>query len=354
MIKRRKTRKVRIGNVQIGGGAPISIQSMTKTDTKAVDSTLNEIRKLKKAGCDIVRIAVGDKGAVPSLKRIIEGSDIPVVADIHFLPQLALGAIEAGSAAIRLNPGNIKKAEDINKIIKCAKEKSIPIRIGVNSGSLSRRSGGIADSMVKSALDYIKIFEKAGFRDIIISLKSSDVSETVEAYRKMASLCDYPFHLGITAAGPFLNSAVKSSIGIGTLLQEGIGDTIRVSVTGNSPAEVEVAKEVLSSLKLRNFGPEIISCPTCGRCGIDLKNIVEDFKERLRGIRLGNIKAPFKIAIMGCAVNGPGEAKDADIGIAGGKNSGILFKKGKKVKSVREGEFVTTLIEEVKAYKDTI
>jgi (E)-4-hydroxy-3-methylbut-2-enyl-diphosphate synthase len=351
MIKRRKTRKLRIGKVAIGGDAPISIQSMTKTDTKAVNATLGRIKRLKKAGCDIVRVAVSDRGAIAPLKKIIERSDIPVVADIHFLPQLALDAIEAGSAAIRLNPGNIKRTEDIKRIIGSAKKKGIPVRIGVNSGSLSQRCGSVADSMVKSALDYIKIFEKDGFRDIIISLKSSDVSETVEAYRKMASLCDYPFHLGVTAAGPFLTSAVKSSVGIGTLLQEGIGDTVRVSVTGDSLTEVEIAKEILSSLKLRNFGPEIISCPTCGRCGIDLEGAVSEFKERLKDTRLANIKFPFKIAIMGCVVNGPGEAKDADIGIAGGKDKGALFKKGKKVKDLKEGEFIDALIGELRKYK---
>ena len=354
MLKRRKTRKVKIGNVEIGGDAPISIQSMTKSDTRAVDSTINEIRKLKKAGCEIVRIAVRDKDAVTSLKRIIKNSELPVVADIHFLPQLALDSIEAGVSAIRLNPGNIKRNQDIETILRRAKEKKIPIRIGVNSGSLSIRRGTIAESMIKCALDYIKIFEKRGFYDIIISLKSSDAATTIEAYRKMSSLSDYPFHIGVTAAGPFLTSAVKSSIGIGALLLEGIGDTIRVSVTGDSLTEVEIAKEILSSLKLRDFGPEIISCPTCGRCDIDLKEIVGDFKERLKELKLENLKAPsLKIAIMGCAVNGPGEAKDADIGIAGGKDSGVLFKKGKKIKSLNQGEFIDALIAEVKAFKYT-
>jgi len=348
-MKRRKTRKIKIGTVAIGGDAPISIQSMTKTDTKAADSTINEIRKLKKAGCEIIRVAVKDKDSIVSFKRIVARAGIPVVADIHFLPQLALGAIEAGCAALRLNPGNIKRKEDIAEIIKRAKEKKIPIRIGVNSGSLSQRRGAVADSMVKSALDYIKIFEKMDFYDIIISLKSSNVNETIDAYRKMAPLSDYPFHLGVTAAGPFLSSAVKSSIGIGTLLKEGIGDTIRVSLTGDPLREVEIAKEILASLSLRCFGPEIISCPTCGRCEIDLQKIVGNFKERLKEIGPKNMKRPLKIAIMGCVVNGPGEAKDADIGIAGGKNNGALFKKGKKVKNLKENEFVDTLIEEIKA-----
>ena len=353
MIKRRKTRKVKIGNVEIGGDAPISIQSMTKTDTRAVDSTLNEIRKLKKAGCEIVRVAIRDKDAVASLKRIVERSELPIVADIHFLPQLALDSIQAGSSGIRLNPGNIKRNQDIEEIIKRAKERKIPIRIGVNSGSLSVRSQTIADSMVKSALDYIKIFEKRDFYDIIISLKSSDVTETIDAYRKMASLCDYPFHLGVTAAGPFLNSAVRSSIGIGALLQDGIGDTMRVSLTGDSLTEVEIAKEILASLGLRSFGPEIISCPTCGRCEIGLKEIVNNLKERLKELRLENLKTSrLKIAIMGCVVNGPGEAKDADIGIAGGKDGGLLFRKGKKIKNLNQHEFIDALISEIKAWED--
>ncbi len=350
MKNRRKTRKVKIGDVEVGGGAPISIQSMTKTDTKAVDSTLNEIRKLKKAGCDIVRVAVPDEDAVPALRRIVERADLPVVADIHFLPQLALGSIDAGVAALRLNPGNIKAEKDIEAVVARAKERKIPIRIGVNSGSLGVSGGAEADNMVKSALDYIKIFEKLEFYDIIVSLKSSDVAETVDAYRKMAGVCDYPFHLGVTAAGPYLSSAVRSSIGIGTLLQEGIGDTVRVSLTGDPLAEVEVAQKILSSLKLRSFGPEIISCPTCGRCDIDLRNIVEGFSERLKELKLDSSRPSLKIAIMGCVVNGPGEAKDADIGIAGGKEDGILFKNGKKIRKLKQEEFIDALINEVKTF----
>jgi (E)-4-hydroxy-3-methylbut-2-enyl-diphosphate synthase len=350
MKKRRKTRKVKIGNVGIGGGAPISIQSMIKTSTKAVDSTLNEIRKLKKAGCEIVRVAVRDNSDAAALKRIVERAELPIVADIHFIPTLALKSIEAGVSAIRLNPGNIKRKKDIEAIIKNAKERKISIRIGVNSGSLSVRVGTIADSMVKSALEYIKIFEASGFRDIIISLKSSDVSETIDAYRKMSALCDYPFHLGITAAGPLQVSTVKSSIGIGALLQDGIGDTIRVSLTGSPLKEVEIAKDILSALKLRSFGPEIISCPMCGRCEIDLKGLVEEFKEVAKESKLSNSSSP-KIAIMGCVVNGPGEAKAADIGIAGGKDDGVLFRRGKKIKRLKQGRFIDTLIAEVKVFK---
>ncbi|MEA3305578.1 MAG: flavodoxin-dependent (E)-4-hydroxy-3-methylbut-2-enyl-diphosphate synthase, partial [Candidatus Omnitrophota bacterium] len=302
----------------------------------------------KKAGCDIVRLAVRDKDSVAALKRIIERSDIPVVADIHFIPKLAIGSIEAGASAIRLNPGNIRRKNDIEAIVKKARERKIPIRIGVNSGSLDIKEKTTAESMVKSALDYIKIFERKGFYDIIISLKSSDVRETIEAYRKMSALCDYPFHLGITAAGPLISAVVKSGIGIGTLLQEGIGDTIRVSLTGPSLEEVETAKEILSSLKLRRFGPEIISCPTCGRCDIDLKELVDEFSKRLEEHKLPDFKPPLKIAIMGCVVNGPGEAKDADIGIAGGKGSGTLFIRGRKVRDLKQDEFIDALIGEIK------
>lgn len=348
MIKRRKTRKVRIGKIEIGGDAPISIQSMTKTDTKDVAATLREIDILKKAGCEIVRIAVKDGDSVKPLKMIIEKVRMPIEADIHFIPQLALDAINAGVAAIRLNPGNIKRQEDIKAIINNAKAAKIPIRIGVNSGSVNVEARRMSDGMVKSALDYAKIFEKMGFRDIIISLKSSDVLETIEAYRKMAALCDYPFHLGITAAGPFVAATVKSSIGIGTLLQEGIGDTIRVSLTSDSAREIEVAKDILSSLRLRHFGPEIISCPTCGRCQVDLTKIVKELERQVRGKAVGSRGKGIAIAVMGCEVNGPGEASHADIGIACGKNSGVLFKKGKTVKRLKENEFIKALIGEIR------
>ena len=360
MIKRRKTRKVKIGNVEIGGNAPISIQSMTKTDTKDVAATLREIEELKKAGCEVVRIAVRDRDSAASLKKIIEKAKVPIEADIHFIPQLALDAIDAGAAAIRLNPGNIKKGEDIKAIIKSAKAAKISMRIGVNSGSVDTKAKNMPDMMVKSALDYLKIFENTGFRDIIISLKSSDVLETIEAHRKMARLCDYPFHLGITAAGPFASATVKSSIGIGTLLQEGIGDAIRISLTDDSVKEVGVAKEILSSLGLRHFGPEIISCPTCGRCQVNLKDIVGKLAQKLNAIRYplqheadpppaGNARG-ITIAVMGCEVNGPGEASHADIGIACGKSSGVLFRKGKIVRRLKENEFIRVLINEIRSY----
>ncbi len=347
MIKRRKTRKVKIGNVEIGGNAPISIQSMTKTDTKDVAATLTEISRLKKAGCEIVRIAIKDKNCVEPLKKIVEKAKIPIEADIHFMPQLALDAIGAGVDAIRLNPGNIKKEEDIRLIIKSAKAAKIPIRIGVNSGSVGTKVRSMADAMVKSALSYVKIFEKARFHDIIISLKSSGVSETIEAYGKMAALCDYPFHLGITAAGPLLSATVKSSIGMGVLLEEGIGDTIRVSLTSDAVAEIEVAKEILSSLGMRHFGPEIISCPTCGRCQVDLVGIVKELEKQFREKVVGSRGKGITVAVMGCEVNGPGEASSADIGIAAGKGSGVLFRKGKTIKRVKESEFIKEIIKAI-------
>lgn len=352
-IIRRKTRQIKIGDIDIGGDVPISIQSMTKTDTKNVRATLAEIKDLARAGCEIVRIAVKDISSINPLNSIIKKSKLPVEADIHFIPQLALGAIDAGAAAIRLNPGNISKKEDIKRILRSAKRSGIPVRIGVNSGSLvppdkksaaglALKSVNVADNMVKSALNYAKIFERAGFRDIMVSLKSSSVLETIEAYRKMAALCDYPFHLGITAAGPFASAAVKSAIGIGALLLEGIGDTIRVSLTDDAVKEVEAAKDILSSLKLRHFGPEIISCPTCGRCQVNLVKIVEKLRNRIPH------KKPITVAVMGCEVNGPGEAAHADIGIACGKNSGALFRKGKIVKKLKQSEFVDTLIREIR------
>ncbi|MDP3790350.1 MAG: flavodoxin-dependent (E)-4-hydroxy-3-methylbut-2-enyl-diphosphate synthase [Candidatus Omnitrophota bacterium] len=350
-MKRRKTRQVKIGNIAIGGNAPVSIQSMTKTDTKNVRATLAEINNLKKAGCEIVRIAVKDKNCIAPLKKIIGKAKLPIEADIHFIPQLALDAVRAGVAAIRLNPGNINKESDINKIAKSAKQSRIPIRIGINSGSLALKGGRVADSMVKSALTYAKILERAGFRDIMISLKSSDVLETIEAYRKMASLCDYPLHLGVTAAGPLIGATVKSAIGIGTLLEEGIGDTIRVSLTDDAVKEVEVAKDILSSLNLRHFGPEIISCPTCGRCQVDLREVVRKLTQKLDAKRYTLDAKQITVAVMGCEVNGPGEASCADIGIACGKGSGALFKKGKIVKRINESYFVREIIEQLKHYR---
>ncbi len=339
MSKRRKTRIINIGGIKIGGKEPIRIQSMAKTDTRDTRKTIAEIKRLEKAGCEIVRVAIKDILAARAIKTIKKKTKIPLVADIHFDYRLALESIKKGADKIRINPGNISKPTELKEIIKAAKKRNIPIRIGLNAGSLKKpafeppRLG-----MVNTALKYIKLFEKENFRDIIVSLKSSNVRETVSAYRKLAALCNYPFHLGITAAGPCDTGIIKSSIGIGTLLLSGIGDTIRVSLTGDSLLEVIAAKRILQALQLRNFGPDIISCPTCGRCQVDLPEIVDSLQEKLF------TKRPITIAVMGCEVNGPGEAKDADIGIAFGKKSGLLFKKGKVIKKIKAKNAVKELL----------
>jgi len=364
MLKRRKTKVIKVGSVKIGGNSPISIQSMLKSKTSCVEKAVRTINGLKKAGCEIIRVAVKDASDARAIKVIKKEINIPLVADIHFDYQLALESIRNDADKIRINPGNISKPEHLKEIIKAAKKRKIPIRIGINSGSIPWkiqnpkskiqnksqiiphiRSGKANPKFVQFVLKFIKFFEKENFRDIIISLKSSDVYETVDSYRKLARVCDYPFHLGITAAGPYDSGIVKSSIGIGTLLLDGIGDTIRVSLTGDACEEVIAAKRILQSLKLRNFGPDIISCPTCGRCQVDLKRIVEEVQSRqqARGNRQQG-KRSVKIAVMGCEVNGPGEARDADIGIAFGKNSGMLFKKGKIVKKVRAKDAVKELL----------
>ena len=312
------TKQVRVGKVKIGGKAPIVIQSMAKTDTRDVAATVTEIRELEKAGCELVRVAIRDFQAADAIKKIKKEIRIPLAADIHFDYRLALAAIENGADKIRLNPGNIRREEHVIEVARAAKKRRVPIRVGVNSGSVGYEGrGNLAGLMVKKAVDYIKILEKARFYDIIVSLKASDVLTTIDAYRRFSKKSRYPLHLGITAAGPISTGLVKSSIGIGALLLEGIGDTIRVSLTADPCSEVIAAKNILQALELRRFGPEIISCPTCGRCQVNLQRIVGDMEDRLSviGYRLSVNKFP-KIAIMGCEVNGPGEAKDADIGIA--------------------------------------
>lgn len=359
-MERLKTRQVRVGNVKIGGGAPISIQSMTKTDTRDVKATVAQIKELEQAGCEIVRVAVLDKEAARAIRHIRRKIKIPVVADIHFNYRLAMEAIENCADKIRLNPGNIFKKEEIELIAKAAKKRWVPIRVGVNSGSLEsadsvqRSASSSADSvhyiashMVDSALNYIRILEKLKFREIVISLKASDVPTTIEAYRLMSKKSNCPLHLGITAAGLAEEAAVKSAVGMGTLLSEGIGDTLRVSIAGDPVEEVRVAKEILSSLNLRQFGPELIVCPTCGRCQIDVVNIAEELKSRLAALPLKSKGKPLKIAVMGCIVNGPGEAKDADIGFAGGKGVGIIFRKGKIIKKVKEKSLVSELLNQI-------
>ena len=363
MGKRRKTKTVKIGPVGVGSKFPISIQSMAKTDTGDAGATIRQIKALEKEGCEIIRVAVKNSDSITSLTKIKRGINIPLVADIHFNYRLGLEAIAAGIDALRLNPGNIYRKEEVTQIAKAAKRKKIPIRVGVNSGSLrqsqrvrvskSQRastdsSKRLADSMVKSALNYIRMLESMRFYDIIVSLKASDVATTVDAYRKMAALCNYPFHLGITASGLTQEGTIKSAIGMGSLLLEGIGDTIRVSLTATPQEEVRAAKQILQSLRLREFGPEIVACPTCGRTQADVIKIVRKVKDQLSAISYQlSAKKPLKIAIMGCEVNGPGEAREANIGIACGKNSAVLFKRGKIVKRIKEREIVETLITEL-------
>ena len=343
----RKTRQINLGNIKIGRGAPISIQSMTNTDTRDINITLRQIKALKNAGCDVVRIAVKDVDSAKAIAKIKKNISMPIEADIHFDYKLALLAIESGVDAIRLNPGNISKPVDVRCVIVACKRKKIPIRIGINSGSLpkSKDAGSIADKMVKAALRYIKLFEKERFYDIMISLKASDVVTTIAAYRKMAALCKYPLHLGVTATGEGKEAIIKSAIGIGALLSEGIGDTIRVSMTGDPVQEVFIGKEILQALGLRRFRHEVIACPTCGRCQVDLERIVKQAKKELTTYNLHHpAKRFYSIAIMGCEVNGPGEAKEADIGIAFGKNSGMLFQKGRIVRKVKAKDAVKELV----------
>ncbi len=348
---RRKSRAVKIGNITVGGRAPISVQSMTTTDTKDVTRTIRQIRALEKEGCEIIRVAVQDKESACALGRIKEKAHIPVVADIHFDYRLAIDAAKNGADCIRLNPGNIYKEDEIKKVVMEAAGRHIPIRIGVNSGSVKRKNNSSenvnARDMAGSCMRYMRTLEKFNFRDIIISLKASDVPTTIKAYELMAKACNYPFHLGVTAAGSPGPGVIKSAIGIGTLLYNGIGDTIRVSLTGNPKEEVKTAYVILSSLGLREKGPDIISCPTCGRCRVNLVKIVGEAEKQLKKLHLEDKLTGVKIAIMGCHVNGPGEAREADIGIACGNGTGALFKKGRITKKVCEKNMVSSLISEL-------
>lgn len=348
-MERRKTKVVKVGNVLVGGDNRISVQSMTNTDTRDVEATIKQIRKLQDAGCDIVRCAVLDMEAARAIKKIVEKIDIPLVADIHFDYKLALESIKNGVSALRINPGNIGSREKVEILAKACMEKKIPIRIGVNSGSLEKdileRDGKVtAEGLVESALRHVRILEKLDFYDIVISIKSSDVKMMIEAYRLISEKCDYPLHLGVTESGTKERGTIKSSVGIGTLLAEGIGDTLRVSLTSDPIEEIKVAKEILRSLGLRKGGLEFVSCPTCGRTQIDLIGIANAVEKKLE-----NINKDIKVAVMGCVVNGPGEAREADIGIAGGKGEGIIFKKGKVIKKVKEEELITELMKEIDA-----
>ncbi|MEA3488720.1 MAG: flavodoxin-dependent (E)-4-hydroxy-3-methylbut-2-enyl-diphosphate synthase [Candidatus Omnitrophota bacterium] len=354
MIKRRETRTVVVGDVKIGSGHPVSVQSMTKTDTGDIEATAGQIRELEDAGCEIVRIAVKDQDAARAVASIKKEISIPLVADIHFDYRLALEAVKSGADKIRINPGNISNTDELNKIIDAVSSAGIPVRIGVNSGSLRENivsSGDVDEVMTDSALKCIEHFRKRGFHDLVVSLKGADVPATVRAYRKLAMECDYPLHLGITAAGSPEKGIVKSSIGIGALLLDGIGDTIRVSLTGDPVTEVNTARNILAAVGARNFGPQVIACPTCGRCQVDLISIVEELEDELRRdtrYAIRNTDKQLIIAIMGCEVNGPGEAKNADIGIAFGKDRGAIFSRGKVVKTVEEGEAIKELLEMIK------
>ena len=340
----RKTRVIKVGNLEIGGNNPIIIQSMTNTNSADVESTVRQINELEKAGCQLARMTINNIKAAEAIKEIKKRVNLPLVADIHFDYRLALLAIENGIDKLRINPGNIGSNENVKKVVEAAKEKNIPIRIGVNSGSIEKEilkkySKPCVDALVESAMYHIRLLEKFEFFDIIVSLKSSNVKMMVEAYRKISSLVDYPLHLGVTEAGTKFQGTVKSAIGIGALLIDGIGDTLRVSLTENPVEEIKVAKEILKVLDLSSEGVEIISCPTCGRTEIDLIGLAKKVEKEFE-----NEKNKIKIAVMGCVVNGPGEAREADYGIAAGRGIGILFKKGEIVKKVSEN----SLLEELK------
>lgn len=336
-----------MGDLQIGGGAPVVVQSMTCTDTRDIRATLSQIKELEAAGCEAVRVAVPDMEAAGALAEIKKHIKMPLIADIHFDYRLALKAIAQGVDGVRINPGNMGKAR-IREIVKSAKERATVLRIGINAGSLekeifARHGGPTAGALVESALRNIAFLEDMDFTAIKLSLKSSDVGAMIEAYRTISEKCSYPLHLGVTEAGTLINSAIKSSLGIGILLYMGIGDTIRVSVTGDPVSEMRVAYGILRALGIRKVGPDIIACPTCGRCEIDVLKLADEVEKRLAGM-----KTYLKIALMGCVVNGPGEAAEADIGLAGGRGFGFLFKRGRKIRKVKEEDFTDVLLEEIK------
>lgn len=344
---RKKTREVKVGNVTIGGNYPVAIQSMCNTDTRDIEKTVAQILELEQAGCQIVRVAVPDMQAAKAVGEIKKRISIPLVADIHYDYQLALTVMELGVDKVRINPGNIGEEKRIQAVIEKAKQKKIPIRIGVNSGSLEKdlleKYGSVTpEALVESALRHVHILEKYQFYDIVVSIKASNVPFSIEAYTLLSEKIDYPIHVGITEAGTVYSGSIKSAVGIGSILSKGIGDTIRVSLTGNPVEEIKVAKEILKSMGMLQQGIELISCPTCGRTQIDLISIANEVEKRCQGIHKN-----LKVAVMGCAVNGPGEAREADIGIAGGKGEGLLFKKGKIIKKIPEKELVEELIKEI-------
>ena len=346
-FERRRTRQIKVGNVPIGGGAPIVVQSMTKTDTRDREATLSQIESMVRAGCEIVRLAVPDQEAAKAIGEIRKKVDVPLIADIHFDYRLALACLDGGIDGLRINPGNIGSQNKAREVALAAKTNSVPIRIGVNSGSLERdflkKFGGASpEAMVESAMRHIKIIEDVGFHQIKVSMKASDVFRTLEAYRLLAKIVDYPFHSGITEAGPAVSGAVKSSVGLTLLLCEGLVDTIRVSLTAPPEEEVRVAYLILSNLGLRKRIPNIISCPICGRCEVDLLSILSEVESRI-----ASLKVPIDIAVMGCMVNGPGEAKEADVGVAFGRDTGVIFKKGELLRKVKKDKIIAEFVKEV-------
>jgi len=348
----RNSRQIELGGIKVGGGAPVTVQSMTKTDTRDIAATVAQIKSLEKAGCDIVRLAVPDMDAAKSLGEIIKQTNIPIVSDIHFDYKLALEAVKQGVNGMRINPGNIGAKYRIKAVVDAVKERGIPIRIGVNSGSLEKdilkkHGSPTPEALAESAFRHVEILEDLDFRDIKISVKSTDVKKMIASYRLLAERCDYPLHLGVTEAGTYEMGTIKSSIGIGTLLAEGIGDTIRVSLTGDPVDEIVVGFNILRSLGQRRNGIELISCPGCGRLEIDLMKLVKDVEDRIADIELPR---PIKVAILGCVVNGPGEASEADIGIAGGRGKGMLYKDGKLVRSFKEHQIVDELVKELETF----
>jgi (E)-4-hydroxy-3-methylbut-2-enyl-diphosphate synthase len=346
---RRAARDIRVGNVTVGGEAPVSIQSMTTTHTREVGPTLDQVRHLAAAGCDIVRVAVPAPPDAEALAVIVAASPVPIVADIHFNTALAIRALEAGVAKVRLNPGNIDDPEGLRRVLALAAKLGRSVRFGVNSGSVRGAKGGtetgdLVRLMVDVLMDWVRVAEKEGFRDLVLSAKASDVPTTLAAYRLLAAACDLPLHLGITAAGPADEARTRSAIVLGTLLAEGIGDTVRVSLTGDPLSEVVIAQEILAELGLRpRRGIRILSCPTCGRCGVNLIEMVESLKRRTR-----DVTAPITVAVMGCIVNGPGEAREADVGIAAGKGHGVLFRQGEAIRKLPEAELLDALLEEIR------
>lgn len=345
--ERRLSREVSVGSLKIGGNNPISIQSMTNTDTRDAKATIEQIKRLEEVGCDVVRVAVPDMEAAKNIGEIKKNVNIPVIADIHFDHRLALEAIEQGVDGVRINPGNIGSIEKVKMVVNKCKEKNLKIRIGVNGGSLEKEllekyGSATAEALVESALGHVKILEDLDFCNIVISLKSSDIYKTIEAYELISKKVDYPLHIGITESGSVKKGTIKSSIGVGALLLKGIGDTIRISLTGDPTEEVIVGKEILRSLDLLNDKIKVISCPTCGRCNIDLISVVNEVEEKIN-----KVDKDMTVAIMGCAVNGPGEAKEADIGIAGGKGEGLLFKKGEIIRKIKGDNLVEELLNEI-------